>query len=215
MIGDKIEIKPAYLKIATKIVEHIFKQSAVAKPPKYVIAIAGESGSGKSVTALCLQHVLQQRTIQAVVFHQDDYFKLPPAQNHAARLLDIKNVGIQEVDLILMQQHIQQFLQQQTVIAKPLIHYNESQRSIENIDVQSAQVLIVEGTYALYLTDTLHKIFMSRTYLDTVKQRQDRAREPHSDFIESVLAIEHQIIKTQKNVADLLVLKDYSLQTIL
>jgi uridine kinase len=215
MIGDKIEIKPAYLKIATSIIEHIYNYQSAIKPTKFVIAIAGESGSGKSVTAVCIQHLLQQRNVQAVVLHQDDYFKLPPQTNHAAREKNIQVVGQQEVDLQLLQQHIQQFLDHQPSITKPLVHYAQNTIGTETIAVHDAQVLIVEGTYALHLQDALHKIFMSRTYIDTLAQRNNRGREQHSDFIENVLAIEHQIIKQQKNNADLIVLKDYSLQTIL
>jgi uridine kinase len=215
MIGDKIEIKPAYLKIATKIVEHIYQYQSAIKPAKYVINIAGESGSGKSVTALCIQHLLQQRLVKAVVLHQDDYFYLPPATNHTARQKNLTHVGMQEVDMMQLQLHIQQFLNGDISITQPLINYTQNTIGTQLLDVHAAQVLIVEGTYALHLQDALHKIFMSRTYLDTITQRKDRGREAQSDFIEKVLEIEHHIIKNQISKADLIVLKDYSLQTIL
>jgi uridine kinase len=215
MIGDKITIRPEYFSIAEKIAEQIKKKNLIETSPQLVIGIAGESGSGKSVTALCLQQVLEQQNKKVVVLHQDDYFILPPKTNHAARQQNEKQIGPQEVNLILLQHHIHDFVNQASEITKPIVNYNENKIESQQLDISNADVLIIEGTYVLQLQQLNHKIFMARTYLDTVQQRKDRAREQHSDFIEHVLQIEHAIISNQKQKADMIVLKDYSLQTIL
>jgi uridine kinase len=212
MIGDKIIIRPAYFSIAEKIAEQIKKQNLVSTTKKLVVGIAGESGSGKSVTAICLQQVLELQNKKVVVIHQDDYFLLPPKTNHEAREKNINHVGAQEVKLDVLQTNIDDFIKNKKSITKPLV---ESKIDEEQIDIEPADVLIIEGTYVLQLQQLAHKIFMTRTYVDTLPQRIERGREQHSAFIEQVLQIEHNIISKQKQQADMIVLKDYSLQTIL
>ena len=63
---------------------------------RVVIAIAGESGSGKSVTATTLAGELDATGIVTIVLHQDDYFLLPPRTNHEHRVHDLRNVGPHE-----------------------------------------------------------------------------------------------------------------------
>ena len=51
--------------------------------------------------------------------------------------------------------------------------------------------MIVEGTYTPLLKVDL-KIFMERNYHDTLKNRIERARDPLTPFVESVLEIESE-----------------------
>jgi uridine kinase len=50
----------------------------IPRTTRTVIAVAGESGSGKSVTAIDLAAVLNRAGIGAAIIHQDDYFIRPP-----------------------------------------------------------------------------------------------------------------------------------------
>ena len=59
MIGDVITIRPEYYATAREILLCIEAQTPLHSFQKYVILIAGESGSGKSVTAVCLAEALQ------------------------------------------------------------------------------------------------------------------------------------------------------------
>jgi uridine kinase len=55
------------------------------------------------------------------------------------------------------------------------------------------------------------RIFISRNWLVTLEHRQKRKRgdEVGDPFIEQVLSIEHKIITGHKQLADILITKDY------
>lgn len=209
MIGDVIGIKPAYLETGKEILallpDSFFQQ-------RRIIQIAGESGSGKSVTAVSLQRLLLERGVDAGILHQDDYFHLPPATNHQKRVHDITWVGPQEVKLDLIAAHQQAFLNGESRIEKPLVDYHENQILSEVMHLDAYQVLLVEGTYVFEAGAADLRVFMTRNYLQTRKNRLERARENASDFIELVLGMEHEIIKKQSEKAHVLVLHDYSIQ---
>ncbi|MGY6562426.1 MAG: uridine kinase family protein [Luteibaculaceae bacterium] len=209
MIGDIINIKPQYYQTAKDII-------ALVNPSffdeKRVVAVAGESGSGKSVTAICLQAELLQIGIESVILHQDDYFILPPKSNHAARVEDISRVGPQEVNLPILQEHVDSFGKGEERIEKPLINYKEDTILKEIVNISPYQVIIIEGTYTFLLNHLDLLIFMERTYIETLENRKLRGREPYSQFIEDVLKIEHEIIAQALRKADILIKKDYSVK---
>lgn len=206
MIGDVIHIKPEYLNTASDIIDlcghNYFEKKRIA-------LIAGESGSGKSVTAISLQKELLRRGVDAFVLHQDDYFHLPPASNHAAREADISRVGPQEVDLALLQAHLDAFAKGEERLTKPLVYYKENQILQETINMAPYQVLIIEGTYALALERADLHIFMERNYHDTLPNRKARMRDVASEFVEQVLEVEHRIIAPMVEKAHILIRKNY------
>lgn len=210
MKGDIIHIKPIYFETSEAIISKMPSKDLLNK---YVIVIGGESGSGKSVAAVCLQKLLHNENINSVIIHQDDYFFLPPKSNHQNRVKNIENVGTQEVNLMLLQQHIFDFKKNKESIEKPLVDYDNNTISTEIIEIKNAQVLILEGTYSLKLTHADLTIFMDRTYKETVLQRTERGREQFDEFIEKVLFIEHQIIRRTKEYAQLIVNKNYLVET--
>ena len=210
MIGDKINIKADYFSLAEKIYLEILNSNLLDKN-KLCISIAGESGCGKSVTAEVLKLFLLEKGIESINLQQDDYFFLPPKTNHAARVKDIKNIGVIEVNLEHLQDNINDFKNEKIQIEKPLVNYTEDTIVEEKIDLENTKVLIVEGTYVNILENIDLKIFISRTYLDTLEQRKGRNREEMTDFIENVLSIEHDIIKTQQKSANLIIDKNYQL----
>ncbi len=211
MIGDIINIKPEYFKTAQSIINLINEQGIIDSVGRQVIAIGGESGSGKSVTAMCLQKVLHEQGITSMVLHQDDYFKLPPANNHNVRLQDISKVGIEEVNMDILQANVHDYLSRVAEIVKPIVNYKANIILEEIVQLKDVDVLIIEGTYVLALQNISYKVFMERTYLQTLLQRRERARDTQDlEFIEQVLAIEHKIIAAMKSTAHALVATDYS-----
>lgn len=211
MIGDIIELKEKHLAIGKEIFEILNVRLPLKNKHKLIIGIAGESGSGKSVTAFALQKILNENNFKSLVWQMDDYFKLPPKSNHENRLKSIGNVGIQEVDLAKLSQNISDFKNGKGAIEKPLVHYKENRIISEEIDTLDYKVLIVEGTYILEIDDFDFKIFIDRNYKDTYENRMSRNRDEKSDFVEQVLEIEHQIIKKFKEKADLVLGKNYEL----
>lgn len=209
MIGDIIELNETHLATAGEILEILKRQFPLAQKHKIAVGIAGESGSGKSVTAFALQKVLQEINIKSLVLQMDDYFTLPPKTNHENRLLSLENIGPHEVDLKKLSGNIKDFKKGMPIIEKPLVHYRENSIRTEVLEVEECEVIIVEGTYILELEDFDYKIFIDRNYKDTYKNRMQRNRDEQSDFVEKVLDIEHRIIRNFKNNADLILDKNY------
>jgi uridine kinase len=206
VIGDAIHIKTEYYQTADSIVDIL----DISGDDRKVLLVGGESGSGKSVTAMCLQQRLHLKGLLALVLHQDDYFHLPPKTNHEKRLNDIQWVGLQEVKMDLLQIHLNMFLDNRPTLTKPLVNYRTNEILEENIPLSAYRIMIIEGTYVLQLHDAHTGIFMDRDYRQTRAQRLSRNREPYDEFIEQVLQIEHTIIRSLRPRAQILVNPDYS-----
>lgn len=209
MIGDHIHIKPHYFQTA-KAIEDLLPTNK----DKLVVGISGESGSGKSVTAVCLAEVLTVKGIHCCVMHLDDFFILPPYSNHQNRLKSLKNVGIHEIDWIRLNNTVEDFKNKKSQSEKPLVNYQLNQIIEETIVLDGIDVMIIEGSYAFETIGIDFHVFMERTYQETKEQRIARGRgnEFNDPFVEEVLAIEHQIISPQLKHSNVVVQKDYSVK---
>lgn len=214
MIGDVIHIRPEYFEISNQLEPLLFQKTEISGNDRNVVLIGGESGSGKSVTALCLSQTLENKGQKSVVLHLDDYFKLPPKTNHEARLQSLTNVGAHEVNMELLQAHVDAFLNGDAHLQKPLVDYHANSIGSETISLEDASFLIIEGTYALLLENACFHVFMARNYHDTHAQRMARGREAADDFVESVLEIEHQIVSAMRAKADVVIEKDYTVSAV-
>ena len=204
MIGDKLTYHSNYRKITNKIIGKL--KAGLIDHKRICIAVGGESGCGKTSLAHAL-HIDIEKTLslKGFLFHADDYFILPPKDNHNRRLEDISNVGVEEVNLSLLDKHIKMFMDKTDQIEKPLVNYNENHISKEIIYPKAYDFCIVEGTYVMLLNKPSFKVFIKKTYKDTRANRVSRARDLINDFNENVLEIEHHIIKQQYKFADMIV----------
>jgi len=204
MIGDKLIIKDKHRRAAEQIVERILPELR-SSPRIYTITIAGESGSGKSETGQALADALNRRDFKTLVLQQDDYFVYPPKTNDKARRKDVDRVGMQEVRLDLLDEHLRQARSGAETIVKPLVVYEEDRISEETVSLRGVAVVVAEGTYTTALDNVDTRVFIDLTYLQTLQSRLERAREAQDDFLEKVLEIEHRIISAYKSRADYLV----------
>ena len=208
MIGDKLIIKDKHRQAAEQIAERILPDLG-SSGRIYTISIAGESGSGKSETARAVADALIRRGFTTLVLQQDDYFVYPPKTNDRTRRQDIGWVGMQEVRLDLLDEHLQQARSGAEAIVKPLIVYEEDRIVEETVSLQGIVAVVAEGTYTTVLENIDTRVFIDLTYLETLQSRLERARETQDDFLGRVLEIEHRIISAQKSRADYLVDKQY------
>lgn len=209
MIGDNNQLKSAYVQTALEIY-HAIGELIKSSSSKLVIGIAGESGSGKTITSLALKEVLEAEGKPTQIVHMDDFFHLPPASNHAARVANISQVGPQEVNLDLLENLIIDFKANQSTIHQPLVNYTMNTIYSKKWNAQNYEVLIVEGTYTLFLENLNVRLFIDRNYNETKEDRLARGRDIANDFVEQVLAIEHKIIQQQKRNCDLRILADFT-----
>lgn len=211
MIGEKIDANLLNVNAAKALVSY-FDISKSQK--KFVVAIAGESGSGKTHMATAVAQELLAHQIHAHILHMDDFFILPPASNHAQRILDLAHVGPQEVDLTRLNTLITAFKMQQSSLIVPTVDYYNNSVSESAIDLTQTQVLIIEGTYAFFLQGTDFHLFMSRDFEQTKELRlaRNRGNEAQDEFIERVLRIEHEIIAGSAKKANAYIDYDFNLQ---
>jgi uridine kinase len=215
MKGDSIIVEEQHRKAASGIVPVLLPILQASKQ-RYTISVAGQSGAGKSETAMAIALSLAGYGFKSLIFQQDDYFIHPPRTNDATRRADISWVGTQEVKLDLMDEHLTAFLEGAGEIEKPLVDYHNDAIGSEVMEPGSAQVAIADGTYTTLLKEVMCHVFIDRDYLDTRGHREKRRRDDSEldPFIDRVLEIEHEIISANKALADIVVNRDYSITVV-
>jgi len=209
--GDKLVILDYHRRAASEIVAYLIP-AIRAKMARYVITVAGESGSGKSETGRAIADELEKSEIRSVLLGQDDYFVLPPKSNDLKRRADPLWLGPHvEVRLDVLEQNLIDAIQGAQAITKPLIDYESNTVEEETVALAGIRVLIAEGTYTSLLRHIDTRLFICRNWLDTLEHRRTRGRgtEAGDPFIEQVLQTEHKIIAGHRHLADILITKEY------
>lgn len=201
---DRLAGRPEWAPFAARLRDAVIERRDPRQAGRTVVGVAGESGSGKSVTATGLAAALADVGLAAGVLHQDDYFVRPPQTNHRHREADLASVGPGEVDLARLADHVAAF-RAGAEVEGPLVDYPGDRFVTQRHAFAPLQVLVVEGTYVLGLPDLDVRVFLTATHADTRPRRVARARDVDSPFVERVLAIEHALIAPQAGRAHLLV----------
>lgn len=210
MKGDVIVVEERHRRAARLVVPKILEKIR-AKPARYVITVAGESGSGKSETGRAIADELARHGMLSIVLGQDDYFVLPPRSNDAKRRADPEWLGPHvEVRLDLLEGNLRDAVCGAGEVTKPLIDYDRDSVEEERISLDGIKVIIAEGTYTSLLKHVDSRIFIARTRRDTLAHRQKRNRgnEAGDPFVEQVLETEHKIIAGHRQLADFVITKD-------
>lgn len=211
MKGDVIVLEEHHIRAARAIVPDILG-AINARTGRYVITVAGESGSGKSETGKAIADELATNGVEAVLLGQDDYFVLPPKSNDARRREDDSWLGPHvEVRLDVLEQNLVDAIEGSDEIVKPLIDYDANSVEEETVDLRGVKVVVAEGTYTTLLKHVDTRVFIARNRLDTLEHRQKRNRgdEVGDPFIENILRVEHQIIAGHRQLADFVISRDY------
>ena len=197
---------PESLALAEQLAEQLVRRHGVGRRTRRVIGIAGESGSGKSVTAANLAQALEARGIATGFLNQDDYFHLPPRSNHLHRIVDLAaRIGPHEVNLDFLAMHVADFRAGRDRVAAPRVDWQANRFLTRDIDFSGLVALVVEGTYVLNLRDLDVRIFLEATHEDTRERRRLRGRDIIDPVIDRILTIEHEIIARQAARADIVI----------
>ena len=208
MRGDKLVIEEEHTSVARQIADILLPQ-VIESGGKFIITIAGESGSGKTEIATVLAEIFSPRGLETYIIQQDDYFVYPPKTNESMRRKNIKHVSTSEVKLDLLDQNLKDIVDGKNAITKPLVIFDDDIITEETIELDAFNVVIVEGTYTTLLKNAQRHVFIDRDYIDTRAKRQRRAREKQDQFLEDVLKIEHDIISAHKAMADIIIARDF------
>lgn len=196
---------------ASIIVPQIINRIKVKKQ-RTTIALAGESGCGKTETAKALVTELSRHGVNSIVLGQDNYFFLAPKDNDTMRKNSSKWLGPhKEVNMKLLDRTLSAAIKGKNTIDLSHIDYDTNIKTIEKINIQEVKVIIVEGTYTSLLKHIDTKIFIDADYNDTLKFRKlrNRGNEVNDPFVENILETEHKIIAGHKFLADFIITKDY------
>ncbi len=207
MKGDIVLLQEHHKQAAKAIVKDIIEQ-VKCKNSRFVISVAGESGSGKSETGLAIANEFENYGIKSIVLGQDDYFFLPPKTNNARRHEDSDWLGPHvEINFKTFEQNLIDAIQGKNEIEIPLVDYNANSIESQIIDLTGVTVVIAEGTYTSLLKHVDKKVFILRDWLKTLEDRKKRNRgnEVNDPFIEQILATEHKIIASHKQLADFII----------
>jgi uridine kinase len=205
MIGDKLVIEKHHTERAAEI--HALLADRIGD--RFVITVAGETGSGKSELASEIARLLTEGGFKAGILQQDDYFVFPPQTNHEMRRRNLEQVGLYEVKLDFLDSNLRSFKRAESPIYKPLVIYDQDRITAEELDTSGLKILIAEGTYTSLLQFADFRVFIDRDYHQTLEARKRRARDKWEPFIQDVLEREHQIISQHKALADVVIPADF------
>ena len=210
MIGDKLVIEKHHTDRAVQICDLLKDRLR----DKFVVTVAGESGSGKSELASEIARLLKQEGLETGILQQDDYFVFPPKTNHEMRRHNLEQVGPYEVKLDFLDSNLRSFRRGESPIYKPLVIYDEDRITTEEMDTNDLRAMVAEGTYTSLLQFVDFRVFIDRDYHQTLEARKRRARDQWDPFIQDVLEREHQIISLHKALANVVIPPDFgSIQT--
>ncbi len=215
MKGDVLVVEERHRRAAGEIADALAPALEGALAPagrRFVIAIAGESGCGKSEIASALADQLGSAGFRSIVLGQDDYFALPPRSNDARRRADPGWLGPHvEVRMDLLQANVVGARDGAAEIEKPVVDYDGNAISRETVDLTGVAVVIVEGTYVSLLRHIDCRVFIDGSHVETLEHRRKRNRgeEARDPFVEALLATEHKIIAGHRQLADFVVGRDF------
>jgi uridine kinase len=206
MLGDVLLIEDKHRKAGEAIIQKILER----KKDKFMIAISGESGSGKSELAHVIAKGLRKHGIMAKPIHIDNYYRIHPLERTEWRKQHgIENVvGYGEYDWETIYQNIDDFKnnRQSTM---PCVDLVTEQIDQLTTDFNGVDMLVIDGLYAIKTEGVDLKVFLELTYHETKKAQVVRGKEPQNEYRMAVLEQEHRMVQALKPKADILISKEY------
>ena len=207
MLGDVLLITEGHKKAARGILRHLDQLTG----DKIVLAIGGESGTGKTEIAHEVARNLKIRQTPAKVMHIDNYYLTTPTERTPWRKEHgLESIGIAEYDWETINRNLLEFQQDQDQVLMPCIDLLTDQEDILATSFQGIKYLIIEGLYAIQAEADI-KVLIDLTFRETKKAQFKRGKEPTNEYRWQVLQREHEVVQTLRIQADLLVTKSYSI----
>lgn len=215
MIGDLLLVEDKHRRVGRELAARAVARVSAAQMPEtlagnFVLAIGGESGSGKSEVAHETARTLKSEGVPGKILHLDNYYRTSPTDREPwRREHGIESVGDEEIDWEAVERHVSAFRAGAEATLPYIDLYNDSVDHLTT-SFRGIRVLIVEGLYALRAPADL-KVFIDLTYRETKKAQTARGKEAQSDFRTLVLEREHQVVSAHRIMADLRIDREYRL----
>ncbi len=208
MLGDILLIQEKHKKAGEQIIQIILQQ----KKKKYIVAISGESGSGKTELAHVIAKGLRKHGIFAKPMHIDNFYNTDPLKRRQWRSEQgIENVvGFNEYLWDDINRVIDDF-KKGRVSEMPCVDLVTEQVDKLITDFSTVDMLIVDGLYAIKTEGVDLRIFIDLTYLETKEKhtKDSRGKEVMDEVRWATLAQEHKMVKSLKPLADVIITREY------
>jgi uridine kinase len=210
MLEDVLLIADKHREAAAVIEEEILK----SKKAKFIVAISGESGSGKSELTHVIAKNMRKHGIFAKPIHIDNFYNTLPLKRTDWRIQNgIENVvGLSEYKWDEIDRVIDDFKNGRRS-SMPCVDLVTEQVDTLTTDFQNVDMLIIDGLYAINTERVDLRVYIELTYHETKKAQKDRGKEPQNEYRMRVLEQEHQQVMSIKHKADLFVNMDYQVVT--
>ena len=206
MLGDVLLITENHKKAASGILTYLKN----IEEEKVILAVGGESGSGKTEIAHEVARTLKNEGTPAKVMHIDNYYLTSPADRTPWRQEHgIESIGYSEYDWDTINRNLNEFHDDKDRIYMPCIDLLTDQEDSLITSFKGIKYLIIEGLYAIQAEADL-KVLIDLTYHETKNVQFERGKEPTNEYRWQVLEREHEVVQSLRPKADLLVNKDFS-----
>ena len=208
MLEDILLIEDKHRRVAAGIVEEILKN----KKDKFIVAISGESGSGKSELTHVVAKEMRKYGVFAKPVHLDNFFKTLPLERRAWREKHgIANVvGINEIDWEAVQKTVDDFKNGRTS-SMPCVDLVTEQVDTLTTDFKTIDMIVLDGLYAINTEGVDLHVFIELTYHETKKAQASRGKEKTDEQRMQTLKAEHKAVQSLRPRADLLINMNYEL----
>ena len=206
MLEDVLLIADKHREAAAAILEEILKK----KTDKFIVAISGESGSGKSEFTHLVAKAMRKHGIFAKPIHIDNFYNTLPLERTKWRIDNVieKVVGLDEYKWDEINKVINDFKNNRNS-SMPCVDLVTEQIDTLTTDFDGIDMLIIDGLYAINTEGVDLAVYIELTYRETKKAQKDRGKEPQNEYRMRVLEQEHKAALSIKHKADLFVNMDY------
>ena len=190
----------------------IFDKVIEERQKKYIIAVSGESESGKSEISHVLGRLLRKKGIRAKILNMDSFYKVPPLERKNWRQKHgVEHIGFNEYDWKVIDKVIRDFKAGKKS-TMPYADVISNQIDELTTDFSDIELLIINGLYSIKVKNANLKIFIEISYKDTADLQKRKDIEEMDDWRMKVLEREHEVIESIKDEANYFVDLDTSLK---
>lgn len=208
MLGDILLIQEKHQNAGQEMIDIILSR----KKDRMVVAISGESGSGKTELAHVIAKGLRKYGIFAKPLHTDNFYNTHPLKRRKWREeKGIENVvGYNEYLWDDIHRVINDF-KKGNKSTMPCVDLVTEQVDEITTNFSEVDMLIVDGLYAIKTKGIDLRFFIELTYLETKEKhtKDARGKEVMDEVRWATLGQEHSMVQSLKPLADYYIDKNY------